>query len=1725
VAEDGVGAWWRGDGALLAFTCRPLDASATAGAAGNQWTREVRVYTPDLGSFVCGRHPADSLPLDPLVGNGAGAWAPDGSVFAVPQWIPPPRSRLQLALFESNGQRHREVALPYKPPSGALLQPPGQVAWLGWSLEGDVLALAVDVDTPTGPQRLLQLWHRDNYHWHCKREARFDAPRDSAASATAADQLLSCQWDPERPRRLHMLLQTRAGPAVLHWDLEWEFTLAPSGRAGGALSACVSEGAKVLLTPLALSQVPPPMAYATLALTKQAPSDGRDLPMVSEAAFAPGAFAAQEKAPEGGAGALTVATLGLLTSTGDVVVASLGFVPPREVPAPLALAKAAAGVTPVRVLAGAGTGPASPLRYDYAVSLGQASDCGVARCLGVPLAFQPAALSFPLAGSTASTVSPAAGSIRQLVWLEDTVPSSLLCAFVGRDPTRLGKDARADLIFFVRIRRQESEETEELEALAAFPLPYRSDAAIPRPAPTRVLRLFRASRASAADAPPAAAASVVVAHLNDGSVWGLPLSPSPTGIASESSAVQTCLAVYAEPCVALQVVYLTTGPLVFALSARGRLYANERAFVEGCSGFSLHMRHGLLLYATLGPSPTVAFASLVQLAVWAAPGAPQSTMVAAESAFGSKGADGAEAHSAGLRALERGARLLGPLSEDSDAVLLQIPRGNLETIVPRVFTLSSVRMLLDRCPPQWGEAVELMRQHRVDMNLFYDHRPASFARAWLTDGVPQVAACALRTCVGPAREQKKVHQTRGGDRWDLFLSALAPEDVTQTKYPRPSWYTVPEAQKEFDAVAAQNDPAVLQWAERLRAFDPTLTKCLDVTAASNKITRACALTRIALLRKMVFPAALQRTEDMPDAVLSVEDIDCRHPLVLSVLTSFARQSPADLESVLRVVQRAATAESSETKAGGAAATTEDRAGYDPIAAESVLTHAILVCDADVELLYATALGMYDVHLAHTLAQRGQQDPREYRPFLASLVRLSKASDAMLPALPGALLVAAGDDASGKLTVGQVQQRFAIDVHLGRWGRAVQGLSLLASADPTADPKERDREKLRIRDAVVQTASALVCYVPVGDNIGLESLISASLEAPLVAALAICHSYGCWKDMIAVAKAKDSPILTFIRKAAHVGNGWFIASGRKKPDAQGASSDPWGDIRAVGRLLRGELKFLPHIPSCLRTAVTRVNSDQFVDALFARISPGLNTDMMRRTPIKNIQEALSEFLTQASPVAVDEALALAIARGAEGDAADAIAFGKEYTLWRLALSLAAQPSSCVRRKRWTNAGVSSLIENPSEAIGLNTAMQSPPTIAQLAQWLASAFQSSSSMASKIAAATLLCGIVNDADEGVSLFCQAGAWAAASEAALRTGRLDLVDTVILPALKQAAEVALDDCKIRAQSFKDTTSRLRLCRAARAALSLSALAPGYESRIYAAFGASAIGGAGAADGEDVGHMGGENDGESVWSDASSVFSSASGYGGAVQAAWETGSLRSSGTAGSNMSAMSGKSGRFSNLSQSTFATPIANTRQTLRLAAADGTGSMMTGTELVQKQQQNAFKFAAEMDSKAQRKMQGGAMRRGNEKRGGRAGRHRPGSRDEEIALEAELRALIPSKGCVFRQETMALVAALVSNGLADLGLQLVDAYAAYMAAIAAEISDASMPLKRRDVEAEATREVARQLGLDVETVTQRMAKEPSTDDSKEKGLLPDPVDTLGSTAVQELLQKPLLFDAAF
>lgn len=109
------------------------------------------------------------------------------------------------------------------------------------------------------------------------------------------------------------------------------------------------------------------------------------------------------------------------------------------------------------------------------------------------------------------------------------------------------------------------------------------------------------------------------------------------------------------------------------------------------------------------------------------------------------------------RQTENNSELIVAVPNDS-RVVLQMPRGNLEVIQPRVLSICIIGKLLDA--HKYHKAFDILRKQRINLNLLVDHNPRDFLQH-ISTFVENIA----------------------NTQWlNLFLSDLQSDDVTATMY-------------------------------------------------------------------------------------------------------------------------------------------------------------------------------------------------------------------------------------------------------------------------------------------------------------------------------------------------------------------------------------------------------------------------------------------------------------------------------------------------------------------------------------------------------------------------------------------------------------------------------------------------------------------------------------------------------------------------------------------------------------------------------------------------------------------------------------------------------------------------------------------------------------------------------------------------------------------------------
>lgn len=157
----------------------------------------------------------------------------------------------------------------------------------------------------------------------------------------------------------------------------------------------------------------------------------------------------------------------------------------------------------------------------------------------------------------------------------------------------------------------------------------------------------------------------------------------------------------------------------FGLSRSGHIYANSRLLAKNCTSFIVTPSH--LIFTTSNH-----FVKYVHLS-------PDVEGMLSQRRCGNwqqltnhialqVPADDPERDER-CRSVERGSRLVTAIPTNM-SIVLQMPRGNVETIFPRAMVVAGIRSLID--DKNYARAFSYCRTQRVDMNILYDHQPTQF---------------------------------------------------------------------------------------------------------------------------------------------------------------------------------------------------------------------------------------------------------------------------------------------------------------------------------------------------------------------------------------------------------------------------------------------------------------------------------------------------------------------------------------------------------------------------------------------------------------------------------------------------------------------------------------------------------------------------------------------------------------------------------------------------------------------------------------------------------------------------------------------------------------------------------------------------------------------------------------------------------------------------------------
>lgn len=265
-----------------------------------------------------------------------------------------------------------------------------------------------------------------------------------------------------------------------------------------------------------------------------------------------------------------------------------------------------------------------------------------------------------------------------------------------------------------------------------------------------------------------------------------------------------------------------------------------------------------------------------------------------------------------IRQVERGSILINVMPTKY-SVVLEAPRGNLETICPRIMVLSAIRKFIKQ--KNYKDAFITCRTHRIDLDILHDYDPELFFN----------------------NVETFINQISKVEYLDLFVSCLHEEDVTVTKYRE----TINDAAAAAAGGGITKEEEIKREGETLQpAFRKKFHHKKEKVFTNfndSKVNRICEAILNVLLKPEYFDKYLQ-----------------------TILTAYACEKPANLTQALTLIGKMDNQEQRET----------------------AVTHLCFL--QDVNKLYKTCLGLYDVKLTLVIAQQSQMDPKEYLPFLQNL---------------------------------------------------------------------------------------------------------------------------------------------------------------------------------------------------------------------------------------------------------------------------------------------------------------------------------------------------------------------------------------------------------------------------------------------------------------------------------------------------------------------------------------------------------------------------------------------------------------------------------------------------------------------------------------------------------------------------------------------------------------------
>jgi hypothetical protein len=407
--------------------------------------------------------------------------------------------------------------------------------------------------------------------------------------------------------------------------------------------------------------------------------------------------------------------------------------------------------------------------------------------------------------------------------------------------------------------------------------------------------------------------------------------------------------------------------VVIALSHKNHLYCNEILLLTNVSSFYYSPSYHLMMCITLGNKPFLHFImlqSLVHLLQLSYDmETNQEKLITLEVCE--------------PRPLERGSRLILSVENDSK-VILQMPRGNLEIIEPRIMILLQVQNLLlghltspttPDCPLM--DCFLLLRKQKIDFNYLFDFQPRIFFQ-YLEPFINYCLDLKAKSTALTAGSGGQQHQNNFAEFLSLLITSIESQDVTKTKY------------SLFNTSLQLNS----------EELDREKQSFVDENEFINekKVNFLCERIREILLKKLKQYQEEQMKQQREGGKPLPQPMHIIHPL----LCTYAKQKPPLLQEALTLIKETCLNKNdldsfsffpTKNNSSNNNKSSNENRFYTNHLLMSCIKYLSFLCDG--EKLFNTSLSHCDFLMTKLIARQCSMDPKVYLPLIEKFEKIGK----------------------------------------------------------------------------------------------------------------------------------------------------------------------------------------------------------------------------------------------------------------------------------------------------------------------------------------------------------------------------------------------------------------------------------------------------------------------------------------------------------------------------------------------------------------------------------------------------------------------------------------------------------------------------------------------------------------------------------------------------------------